>query len=232
MDSKKIFMLLLMQVGLFLGVANAQSYDKKIIPPGWKVEKTVPGHLDDNNLEDLVLILIIIKNNFGETDIFEDSSRQLLLLSQTSPGKYNVQLKNSGAILCARCGGMLGDPLQSIEIKNKVLIITHYGGSRDRWGMVHRYRFQQGDWYLIGATYRYDDNFLLCGTTNDINLNTREMIVKGYHEDNQKILHQTTLPIKPLPLLKTYNLETEGVKGLLVWGIKPAASGEACPKDS
>ena len=218
-----------MQVGVFLGVANAQNYDKKLIPPGWKVEQTVPGHLDDNNLADLVLILI--KNNFWETELFEDSNRQLLLLSQTSPKKYDILLKNSGAILCARCGGMLGDPLQSIEIKNKVLIITHYGGSRDRWGMVHRYRFQQGNWYLIGATYSYDDNLLLCGTTNDINLNTREMIVKGYHEDKQKILRQTALPGKPLPLLKTYNLEAEGLKGLLVWGIKPAANSEVCPQD-
>lgn len=63
--------------------------------------------------------------------------------------------RSQGAVLSSQHGGMMGDPFVGIEIKNQALVIDHFGGSRHKWSYTHRYRWQQGDWYLIGATVNF-----------------------------------------------------------------------------
>ena len=57
----------------------------------------------------------------------------------------------------------------------------HFGGSRWKWNYTHRYRFQNNDWQLIGATINYgtpcDYSF-----TFDYNLSTGNII---YEKDTE-----------------------------------------------
>ncbi len=222
---KKIILTILVFVSM-PPIVKAQNIVHKLIPAGWVEAQKIVGHLDDNGLEDLVLVLKKAESARLGKDEQADAKRMLLLLGQDNPGKYHVILQAAEVLLCSMCGGMMGDPLQSIEIKNKVIIISHYGGSRDRWGMVHRYRFQNGDWYLIGATYSYDDNLKMCGVTNDINLSTHKMqVVANRYDSNgepiKKVLLDKTMGNQPLPLLKNYLLNKELESGMMMWGIKP-----------
>ncbi len=60
-------------------------------------------------------------------------------------------------ILSTEHGGMMGDPLESAKIENGTIVIKHFGGSRSKWNYTHRFRWQDGDFQLIGATIENDD---------------------------------------------------------------------------
>ncbi len=55
-------------------------------------------------------------------------------------------------ILSTGHGGMVGDPLEGVSIENGAIVIDHFGGSRQKWNYTHRFRWQNGDFQLIGAT--------------------------------------------------------------------------------
>jgi len=59
---------------------------------------------------------------------------------------------SSTAIMESESGGMMGDGFDGIEIKKGVLSVFHWGGSREKWSYEHKYRFQDDDFYCIGAT--------------------------------------------------------------------------------
>lgn len=60
-------------------------------------------------------------------------------------------------ILSTKHGGMTGDPLKGVRIENGTIVIGHAGGSREKWNYVHRFRWQDGDFQLIGVTVESDD---------------------------------------------------------------------------
>ena len=45
----------------------------------------------------------------------------------------------------------MGDPFDGISIEKNCIVINHFGGSRQKWNYTHRYRYQNGDFQLIGA---------------------------------------------------------------------------------
>ena len=49
-------------------------------------------------------------------------------------------------------GGMMGDPLDDVSIVGNTIVIKHFGGSRQKWNYTHRFRWQNGDFQLIGVT--------------------------------------------------------------------------------
>ena len=51
----------------------------------------------------------------------------------TKENKYNLFSENDFAVLCAQCGGIMGDPYIGIELTSGVLKIYHMGGSSWRW---------------------------------------------------------------------------------------------------
>jgi hypothetical protein len=76
---------------------------------------------------------------------------------------------------------MMGDPFGSIEIKNGILIIEHDGGSSWKWGYTDKYKFQNGEFNLIGYTGNYGK---LCEywTNFDFNISTGKIIFKKEFE--------------------------------------------------
>lgn len=57
-----------------------------------------------------------------------------------------------GVILPTEHGGMMGDPFVGVKIASRTIVFDHHGGSRWKWDYTHRFRFQEGDFRLIGAT--------------------------------------------------------------------------------
>lgn len=60
-------------------------------------------------------------------------------------------------ILSTKHGGMMGDPLEGVSIENGTIVVRHFGGSREKWHYVHRFRWQNNDFQLIGATVEVND---------------------------------------------------------------------------
>ena len=143
----------LIQLLLFSGFLMAQSgpYDR-FIPPGYAIMESgiALGDLNKDGLKDVALALYHVS---GEQNREADSvPPRIMMILVATPQGFIQALQSRTALLCGDCGGAFGDPFTGIEILKGVLLLYHYGGSNWRWSYTHRFRFQQGDWYLIGAT--------------------------------------------------------------------------------
>ena len=109
------------------------------------------GDLNKDGFEDVVLALYhkMETRPVDSVDIDSIPSRILMILFRSKDGYRKID-ESSTALLCKYCGGVFGDPFAGIEIKKNVLNIYHYGGSNWKWSYTHKFRFQNGGFYLIG----------------------------------------------------------------------------------
>ena len=80
----------------------------------------------------------------------------LRLLRRGDGGRLQQAVDSPRAILCARCGGMTGDPLQGIRIETGAVLLRFEGGSRESWSSEFRFEYvpARGDWRLTSVVHR------------------------------------------------------------------------------
>lgn len=127
------------------------------IPQDWALIDMAKGKVP---LEDTPFYALILEcqdttamlKAYPDEDLeFIPKPRVLLLILKTSKG-LRLSKSNWEIIMDSTQGGMMGDPFQGISINDKgVLTILFYGGSSWRWAYEYKIRFQNGDWYFIGA---------------------------------------------------------------------------------
>ena len=147
------------------------------IPENYVILDTVSGDLDNDGKKELV----VAYNTTQEDESYKNIPRELRIYKMQD-GKWTVWKKSHQALLASRDGGMMGDPFEKIEIKNGILHISHYGGSSWKWGHTDKYRYQDGEFYLIGYS-SISGKFCEYWTDVDFNLSTGKMVVKKEYED-------------------------------------------------
>lgn len=157
---------------LFLGAgsASAQSPAALTLPTkGHVVADFIPSHyriladsrtsgdLNHDGRPDLALILFPLVE---DTTAYPDNNlpARLLLVLFGTPTGYALAAQTGRAVLCRGCGGMYGDPFQSLIIEKGILRIAHYGGSSWRWRINSKFQYRQNEFYLIGETTDYGRN--------------------------------------------------------------------------
>lgn len=168
-------------------------------PKGWFILKEAQGDLNKDGLKDTALILA------PDGEKSEDLSaatgeRTLALLLANPDGSLSLSASKGGFILGKWDGGMMGDPLQDFLIDRGAVVIGIYGGSRDRWGMTYRFRWQNNDWHLIGYTTLAADNLELTSTTIDANWNTGDVEITSMKEGNVTSKRRVSKKFPPLTL--------------------------------
>lgn len=135
----------------------------------------VSGDLDMDGVNELVIAFTPIN------DPSEDLPRKLIIYKMAD-NQWVVWKKSDQALLGSLEGGVMGDPFGEIVIKNGILIISHQGGSSWKWGHTDKYRYQDGEFYLIGYTSIAGR---LCEYWKqvDFNLSTGKMVVKKEYEN-------------------------------------------------
>jgi len=124
------------------------------------------------------------------------------------------------AVLSTEHGGTMGDPLQGIShTENGIIRINHFGGSRDKWKYTHTYRWQKGDFKLIGATILTDTP---CEKSGELDYNlstgkaryTQETIDCTSSETNPKTSESQFdfFRIATPPSMKKYEIGTTEIK--------------------
>jgi len=148
-----IFFLLCMMAVLVFAEDKAQNV--QFPNKGSKIEDFLPKAYEifdkkeaDFNGDGIVDAVVVI----GLKDKNQEGDRYLLVLFKQKDGTYHLSVKNEKAILCSECGGIAGEPFMGIEIKKNTFVVLHHGGSSTRWDYRHQFRFQDGNWYLIGQT--------------------------------------------------------------------------------
>lgn len=160
-------------------------------PKNLKVIGQVEGDLDKDGFSEKV----IVYDTDNETDM--GTERQIYIYKSIND-KWVIWKKSVGAVLPSVHGGIIGDPFQGISIERGCIVINHFGGSSSKWRYTHRYRYQNGSFYLIGASTNFGspcENFI----TFDYNLSTGLIIYKEIIEncgDNSSKIEQKNISRK------------------------------------
>lgn len=176
------------------------------VPAGWKIMEEAKGDLNKDGIPDAVLIL---KNSAEEKDGVNttDMRRLLVIVLGTPAGGYSLSAISEEAILCKDCGGIFGEPFAGIKIARGVIVVEHYGGSNQRWGYTHRWRYQDGDWCLIGLTNRADDLGAETSEVTDINLVTGDSVVEKTGASGKPKSIRSKVPVKAVQKLSTFTFQ-------------------------
>ena len=121
-------------------------------PDGYTLLTKVTGDLNRDGVDELVLVFNT-PNEF-DSDGGLGTVREIDIYQQKN-NLWQLWHKSVGAILPSDHGGMMGDPFQDFRIERGAIVVEHFGGSRDKWHYTHRYRFQNNNWFLIGAHITY-----------------------------------------------------------------------------
>lgn len=147
------------------------------VPVNYVMIDSVSGDLDNDGIKELV----VAYNTKAEDDFYESIPRELCIYKMQN-GQWAVWKISQQALYGSRDGGMMGDPFDNIEIKNGILLVSQAGGSSWKWGHTDKYRYQDGEFYLIGYTSSYGK---ICEywSEADFNLSTGKIIVKKEYEN-------------------------------------------------
>ncbi|KRF07108.1 hypothetical protein ASG89_17290 [Paenibacillus sp. Soil766] len=138
-----------------------------LIPEGWQQlvrqsrPEMVEGDLNKDGIQDVAMVIEQLSNKD------QAPKRALVIGFGNSDNTYTRSIIADKAILKADEGGIWGDPLAGINIDRGTVVISFYGGSNDRWYGKYRFRFQDEDWYLIGATVGSYFSGTMTETTGD-----------------------------------------------------------------
>lgn len=127
---------------------ESTTIDTVATPEGFTKLQEAKGDLDKDNQEEMVIVYDTKK----ETEL--GTERQLHIFKKEGGG-WKLWHQSVGAVLPSEHGGMMGDPFEGISIERGSIVVSHFGGSKDKWSYTHRYRYQNGAWQLIGATINY-----------------------------------------------------------------------------
>ena len=110
-----------------------------------QVIATTQGDLDGDGIAEYVEV----RNTNTQASDGMGLKRELWVY-KTQQGKKTLWQRSNTAIYPSQGGGMMGDPFGEISIKKGSLFVSHSGGSSWKWGHSDQYRYQNGQFELIG----------------------------------------------------------------------------------
>lgn len=142
-----------------LGTAFSQQIH---VPKNFALIEKISGDLDKDGINELVMAFDIqkvekevpneVKEPTEENEaVFEGVPRELRIYKKKDK-QWVLWQKSNQALFGSRDGGMMGDPFEEMKIENGVLLISQSGGSSWKWSQTDKYRYQDGEFLLIGYT--------------------------------------------------------------------------------
>jgi len=141
------------------------------VPKGWAIESKVEGDLDGDGAADAVLVLL-------QEEGQGDRERALVVVLRRGE-RWALGGTNQGLLACLGCLGVKGgDGAPNNEIRRGVLAVHQYGGSREAYASVHRFRWNRvrGAFELIGLDTEGGDTLTGERSSSSCNLITGSCI--------------------------------------------------------
>ncbi len=154
-------------------IFQSQELKNFIIPKGYEKILEVKGDLDKDGKEENVVVF-----NTNIQTKSEGVERKFYILKKIG-GILKIWKENSSVILPKEIGfSPESNPLPEITIKKGILIITQSFSTNSRHTQTykHTYRYQNGDFYLIGSLQNFDDTCEF-NMYDEINFSTGKAIV-------------------------------------------------------
>ena len=119
-----------------------------LLPAGAVLGLVTRGDLDADGDDDALVV-------YAPASANDDAPRALQVLLRDADGRLRASLNSPKSILCRRCGGMMGDPLQAIRIGRGEFTLRFEGGSRELWSSEFRFESARaaGGWRLAGIVF-------------------------------------------------------------------------------
>jgi hypothetical protein len=173
---------------------------------GWEMLDDVNGDLNKDGRADMVAVLEYkdsVREKRGDSIRFH-RPRVLLVLFQDTTGSFTVVCQNNTII--ARQGEDWMDPEKDpnggCTIEDGILWVNF---NETRLDESYKFRYQKGDFYLIGATSsRWWSN---ANEEYDVNLSTRQVRHYSWGMDSKKGGHTEWTTLKPGPLIKLQTIK-------------------------
>jgi hypothetical protein len=140
---------LLLFTALHAGAALAAAEDPpadimRFVEPGTELLSVHAADLNGDGTQDYLLVL-----QRGDTQ----RTRPLLIIGREKNGGLKLLKRNEQVVACGECGGMMGDPLQSLALTGQGFTVETAGGSIDRWANSFTFAYSSKDktWNLARA---------------------------------------------------------------------------------
>jgi hypothetical protein len=164
-----------------------------------------------DGLQDVLLVLVKKADPEGD--------RPLLVLFRAAAGGYTLSIRTDRAIPEAGTGGAASnDGFDGIRVRGNTFVISRYGGSSVRHSDAWQFRYQQGEWVLIGETLEAggpgvscpgvpQDRTLACtGYRIDTNFLTRRQVITADYTDGLRDKEVSRVTRRTLPAGKSVRL--------------------------
>ncbi|MFC4165191.1 hypothetical protein ACFOWU_16100 [Epilithonimonas zeae] len=161
-------------------VLQSQELKDFIIPKRYEKILETKGDLDKDGKDETV----IISNTDKIINTISKGLERKLYILKNINGKLKVWQENSNLLFDSKEGFYPESNELELSIKNNCLIIfqSYFSNSRHTVTSKNTYRFQNGDFYLIGALVKFDDtcefNF-----SNEINFSTGKVIIDDQYSE-------------------------------------------------
>jgi len=186
----------------------------ELLPSNWFLKDSAAGDLNGDSIADLVAVAEwkdTVEELRPDNTVNLGSPRILLIFFKNSTtGNFDLVLQHNTFIIRYGEGGMSPEGYNKMSIKNKVLNISYV---LLRGHAEYKFRYQQDDFYLIGATTGGESG----GQIDywDINFLTK----KAKHEsgdisDEKLKLKWVTVPVQQLRKLKDLKMQ-------FAWEVMP-----------
>lgn len=140
-------------------VVSAQTSELKIpaevkpfVEKGAAAIAVESADLNGDGTIDFVLVTEPLKPE-AKSDDDNGDERTLSILTRGADGKLTLAKRNREVAYCKSCGGVFGDPFDSIEAKRGSFTVNNYGGSAWRWSESYQFNYSRIDktWQLVRA---------------------------------------------------------------------------------
>lgn len=119
---------------------------ERLLPKG---SKLLDWQIADLNLDGRPDALAVYESAVEPPD--DDGTRTLLIAIRQADGSLKVVKRNDKVVYCRQCGGVFGDPFESLSAAPGKLSVNHYGGSNWRWTNTFSFAYSRRDqtWQLV-----------------------------------------------------------------------------------
>ncbi|PQA90331.1 hypothetical protein B0A69_20560 [Chryseobacterium shigense] len=205
--------LLCLTTSLFIAGWHAQNLKDFSVPKGYQKIAEAKGDLDKDGKDETILIFNTDKKT--NLDDRDDFLRSFFILKNRD-GKLKIWKENNTVLFSSGMGFYSEDNAPpEISVKNNSLSITQIFNTNSRHTQTykHTFRFQNGDFYLIGSHDRFEDTCDF-NILNEINFSTGKVIVDEEYsscDEEEKVIpediHKELLhPFKTLIKMNNFRI--------------------------
>lgn len=207
-------------------VRKEASKCEDFVPQNWEIMGKATGDLNKDGAPDCVLVVkgknakFLNKNEGLGAEVYDTNPRMLIILFKNSEKNLYELAKQSNSFIVIPDSPTMSEPFQEVAVKNGVLQLSfEQWSSAGSWAMAqmsYKFRFQSGEFVLIGADKTESMRNTGEMETRSYNFLTRKVRIENanFSSDKKGKIKWRAFKVEKLKTFDTYKAPFE-------WEIEP-----------